>query len=295
MLYGDQVMILLTGAAGKTGQAIFKVLIRKGESVRVFVRNSEQSALLTTLGAVNPVVGDLRSQNDLIKAAEGCESIYFISPNITPDEVVIGGYLLNSARRANTKRFIYHSVLHPQIESMPHHWQKMRFEEKIFESGLDFTILQPCAYMQNILSNWPSIAEKGVYAVPYSTSARLSIVDLEDVAEAAALVLTGTGHSKAIYELAGPESLSQDEVAAIISKVLGNKVTAKTIQRQQWAENARGSSLREAQIETLLKMFEYYEKYGLEGNSKVLEMLINRPAKTFYQFLNRLISNGLIN
>ena len=226
-------------------------------------------------------------------AAEGCERVYYICPNVTPDEVEIGKSLLNAARQVGVQRFVYHSVLHPHIESMPHHWQKMRFEEQLFESGIAFTILQPCAYMQNVMANWKSIVEKGVYAIPYSTSARLSVVDLEDVAEAAAAVLIENKHSNAIYELAGPECLSQVEVAAIISQVLGREVLAKTIERQQWAENARKNDLGENQIRTLLKMFEYYEKFGLVGNPNVLEMLIKRPAGTFKNFVNRYISNGL--
>jgi NAD(P)H dehydrogenase (quinone) len=283
-------MILLTGAAGKTGQAILNALIRQGEEVRVFVRTKEQSAILSNLGAQDSLVGDFHDQAALIKAAEGCESIYFICPNITPDEVEIGKYLINAARLTNSQHFVYHSVLHPHIESLPHHWQKMRFEEQLFESGINFTILQPCAYMQNILANWQTIVEQGVYAIPYSTSARLSIVDLEDVAAAAATVLTEKKHSHAIYELAGPAPLSQDEMAAILSDILGIGVSARKIERQQWAENARKSNLKEIQIETLLKMFEYYENYGLEGNPNVLEMLIKRPAGTFSQFVNRYIS-----
>jgi NAD(P)H dehydrogenase (quinone) len=284
-------MILLTGAAGKTGQAILNALTRQGETVRVFVRTKEQSEILSSLGADNSVVGDLRDQNTLLKAAEGCERIYFICPNVTYDELDIGKSLLNAARQAGVQHFIYHSVLHPQIESMPHHWQKMRFEEQLFESGINFTILQPCAYMQNILSNWQSILEKGEYAIPYSVSARLSIVDLDDIADAATAVLTENKHSNAIYELAGPEPLSQEEVAAILSDVLKIKVDAKTIGRQSWAENARKNHLSDFQIETLLKMFEYYEKFGLIGNSNVLEMLIKRPAGTFRNFVNRNISN----
>ena len=71
--------------------------------------------------------------------------------------------------------------------------------------------------MQNILQNWQSINNEGIYAVPYATSARISIVDLEDVAEVASNVLTQLNHKNAIYELAGPQALSQDEVAAILT------------------------------------------------------------------------------
>ena len=67
-----------------------------------------------------------------------------------------GGYVaaIRAAQSAGVERFVYHSVLHPQVEIMAHHWQKMRVEEQLFESGLSFTILQPAAYMQNVLAGW---------------------------------------------------------------------------------------------------------------------------------------------
>ena len=94
---------------------------------------------------------------------------------------------------------------------MPHHWQKLRMEEALLESGLEFTILQPCAYMQNILTGWQKIT-KGEYIIPYQVQTRISMVDLQDVGEVASNVLTEQGHENAIYELSGPEPLSQADV-----------------------------------------------------------------------------------
>jgi NAD(P)H dehydrogenase (quinone) len=282
-------MILLTGAAGKTGQAIIHALKKHNEKIRALVRTPEQAACLSSIGGVESIIGDLRDKTALQKASNGCKTIYYICPNITPDEVQIGMDLLDVVRKVKLERIIYHSVLHPQIESMPHHWQKMRFEECLFESGINFTILQPCAYMQNLLSNWNEIVEKGIYSIPYATSSRLSIVDLEDIAEAASTVIRGKTHANAIYELAGPQALSQDEIASILSEILDIKVTAKSIERSVWAENARKTRLSETQIDTLIRMFEYYEKSGLVGNSNILEHLLGRPATTFRDFVKRLI------
>ena len=77
---------------------------------------------------------------------------------------------------------------------MTHHWNKLRVEETLFESGLSYTILQPASYMQNVLGGWQAIVEHGVYAAPYSVETRMSMVDLEDIAEATAVVLTEPGH-----------------------------------------------------------------------------------------------------
>jgi NAD(P)H dehydrogenase (quinone) len=280
-------MILLTGAAGKTGQAVLASLLKRDVNVRVLVRNEEQNARLKHNGEFTSIIGDLRDKSAIQNAVRGCDSIYYICPNVSPDEVNIGEDLIAAAQEFKTQRFVYHSVLHPQIELMPHHWQKSRMEEIIFRSGIDFTILQPCAYMQNILSNLKSIMEQGLYQVPYSTYSRISIVDLDDIAEAAATVLTQEGHSNAIYELAGPQPLSQEEVASIIGTVLGKKVIAKSLSRNIWTVNARKNGLEEYQISILLKMFEYYDLYGLVGNSFVLSKILGRSPTTFEQVIGR--------
>jgi uncharacterized protein YbjT (DUF2867 family) len=206
---------------------------------------------------------------------------------MSPDELGIGRLVIGAARSAGVAHFVYHSVLHPQTEAMPHHWQKLRVEEHLFESGLPFTILQPAAYMQNVLAGWDSIVEEGIYRVPYPAQTRLGIVDVEDVACAAALVLTQAGHEGAIYELAGPEALTQVQVAAILGQVLGRAVRAEELALEAWERRARASGLGDYQVETLVKMFRYYERYGLEGNPNVLRWLLGRPPTPFAAFVER--------
>ena len=172
---------------------------------------------------------------------------------------------------------------------MPHHWQKMRVEEHLFASGLASTILQPSAYMQNVLAWWDQIAEQGVYPVPYSVDTQLGIVDLDDVAAAAAVVLTQPGHAGAVYELAGPRALTQTEVAAILSQHLGHSVRAITVPLERWRRNARAAGLGDYQVETLVKMFRYYDACSFWGNTNVLTWLLGRPPTAFSSFVERTV------
>jgi uncharacterized protein YbjT (DUF2867 family) len=280
-------MILITGAAGKTGRAVLRALVAKGETIRALVHRSEQVRPLEALGAREVLAGDMRDQAIMERAAYGVRAVYHICPNVSPDEVAIGQAAIAAARSAGVEHFVYHSVLHPQTEAMPHHWQKLRVEEKLFESGLPHTILQPSAYMQNVLAHWEQVLEQGVYPVPYAIETRLGMVDLEDVAAAAAVVLTQAGHAGATYELAGAEALTQVEVAAILSQQLGRPVHAEVVSRQAWERGARASGLGDYQVQTLLKMFDYYERYGFWGNPHVLRWLLGRPPATFAAFVAR--------
>ncbi len=280
-------MILVTGAAGKTGQSIIRALTSRKTSVRALVHKESQVQLMKALGVHKVTIGDMRSQEVLKKIFLGIKGVYHICPNVNPDELSIGQSVINAAKAAGVERFVYHSVLHPQIESMPHHWQKLRVEEMIFESGIPFTILQPAAYMQNILVHWNLIIKEGIYPIPYGRDTRMSMVDLEDVAKIAALALTETGHEGAIYELCGPEVFSQTEIVNIIGQNLGSPVRVKGIPITEWEFNSRKRGMGDYQIKTLRNMFQYYEQYGFWGNSRVLESLLGHPASRFTDFVER--------
>jgi uncharacterized protein YbjT (DUF2867 family) len=286
-------MILVTGAAGKTGRAVIRALSASGQAVRALVHRPDQAQSTASLGAHQVAVGDMRVQAIMNHAARDVRSIYHICPNLSPDEVAIGRVVMDAARAAGVEHFVYHSVLHPQTEAMPHHWQKLRVEELLFESGLACTILQPAAYMQNVLAYWQSIVERGIYRLPYAVQTRLGMVDLEDVAAAAAIVLAEPGHAGATYELAGAEVLSQVEVARILAQQLAKPVRAQTVPLEEWEGGARASGLGEYQVKALVQMFHYYERHGFWGNPRVLGWLLGRPPTTFADFVERILQAQL--
>ncbi len=280
-------MILVTGAAGKTGQAVIKALAARGAQVRALVRNLEHAASLTALGATDIVVGHFADGIALGFAAAGVRAIYHICPNVSRDEVAYARAVAAAAKARGVKCFVYHSVLHPQIEAMPHHWAKMRTEAMLLASGFDLTILQPTTYMKNILGAWRGIIADGVFRVPYPVETRLSLVDLEDVAEAAALVLTQGGHAGATYELVGTAPLSQSEIAAVIGATLKREVRAEAESVAAWEARGRAAGMGEHERVTLAAMFRYYAEHGLAGNSNTLSWLLGRAPSVLGAFVSR--------
>ena len=279
-------MLLITGAGGKTGRTLIRTL-SKGESVRAFVHREEHVSILKSLGAKQVIVGNMRDKAAIRSAMQGIRGVYHICPNMNPNETGIGKLVIDMARESGVEHFVYHSVLHPQAEKMNHHWQKMRVEEMIFESGLPFTILQPAPYMQNLLAGWKSIVEDGELRVPYSVNSKFSFIDLEDVAEAAKTVLTRTNHKNAIYELVGILPMSHVEVAEIFSHVLKRDVRSEKEEIRDWRLRAMGIS--EYAIENLVRMFEYYDQWGLRGNPNVLRWILKREPTPLDSFIGRTV------
>lgn len=284
-------MILVTGAAGKTGQAVTRALAQRGQRVRALIRQEAMRDRALEAGAAEIIIGDMRDADDMARAMEGASAIYHLAPNVSPYEEEMGRLATKTANQQDVGLFVYHSVLHPQTEAMPHHWRKLRVEEILLEAGLNYVILQPAAYMQNIFGQWQSIADDGIYSVPYALRATISMVDLEDVAAAAAEALTNPSLVDGTYELAGPDALDQNEVANQLSLALGRPVAAKTIPREKWEEQAQASDLAEEAINTLVAMFHYYDQFGMRGSPHVLASLLGRPPTNFATFLQRTLQN----
>ncbi len=284
-------MILVTGAAGKTGRAVLRALVGRGEPVRVLVRRPDQASSLEGLGVKETLVGDMLKRADMRQAADGVRAIYHMAPNVSPDEVLMGQAVIAAAQSAGVERLVLHSVLHPHIEAMPHHWLKARVEELLFACGVPFTILQPAVYMQNVAAAWDQILTQGRYPVPYSSETRLSLVDLEDVGEAAARVLTEPGHMAATIELVGTPGTSPRDIVDVLSIELQRQVTVEVVSLESWKRTARASGLGEYQISALASMFAYYDEHGLIGNPQALTGLLGREATSFPTFVRRVMQD----
>jgi uncharacterized protein YbjT (DUF2867 family) len=283
-------MILVTGAGGKTGVAVLKALVARGATVRALVRSTPHRAALKVIGVHDVVLGEMDDPHAWSQAVRGTDAVYHICPNVSPNELSFANALVAAAVKQGLRRFVYHSVLHPQIEAMPHHWAKLRVEEMLLRSGLDVTILQPTAYMQNSLAEWDRMVGDGIYRVPYPIETKLSLVDLNDVAEAAALVLTEAGHSGATYELVGTLPMSVIEIAETFGRALQKDIRAEAEPIEAWNDRGRNAAMETYQRETLTKMFQAYAHDGFCGNPNVLGWLLKRPPTSLASFAARMAS-----
>jgi hypothetical protein len=84
--------------------------------------------------------------------------------------------------------------------------------------------------------------------------------------------------------------LTQTEVAAILRERLGRAVRVQVVSLDEWERGARAAGLGEYQVETLIKMFQYYDRHGLWGSSRVLGWLLGRPPTTFAAFVERTLA-----
>lgn len=282
-------MILVTGATGKTGRAVVAAAAARRLEVRAALHHARDEAALRLVGARETVVVDLEDATSLQMACAGIERIYHICPNVHPNEVEIGAGLIRAARHAGVQHIVYHSVLHPHLEAMPHHWRKLRVEEALLQSGIPCTMLQPTAYMQNLRANLHMKDDPVRFVVPYSLDACIALVDLDDIAEVAALLLAEEEASGGAYPLAGEEALSQHEVAQAMENVLGREVVPTQVSPETWRE--QNLHLDSARAEALLRMFACYDAHGLPGSTRTLRLLLGRAPVSLEAFLRRTLGD----
>ncbi len=287
----ELILILVTGA-GKTGKTITQALTAHGVDVRAIVQKDDQIADMKQAGAQEVFVSDLMDESTLNKAFFGSSAIYHVCPRMHPQEEEIGQLMIQLAEKNHLKHFVYQSVLHPQIEELPHHWKKMKVEAQLFRMNMPFTILQPAAYMQNVLDELDKTLKTGEYRIPYPRSSKISMIDLNDLAEVVVKVFSETGHENAIYELSSSETLSALDVASVAAAVTGKLILAGAYDRKKWEKDSRSAGLSDYAVDASLKLFQYYEENHFIGNPNQLTWLLGREPTTFEQFFRQVYKNN---
>ena len=265
--------VLVVGAGGKTGHAVAAALVARGVPVRAAVRMGREGAAPPGTRAVGI---DLTTGAGLHAALDGAGAAYHLAPNVHPDEVGIAARVADAVTAAGLPRLVFHSVLHPGDERMPHHLRKAEAEALLRDVlGERLTVLRPAAYHQNLVGQ----ARAGVLRVPYALDAPFTNVDLADVAEVAADALTGR-HAGAVLDLAGPEVRSTRTLATEAARVLGRPVRAERQDLREWLDGP-GAALSAQARHDLAAMFTAYDDGGLVGDVAVLPALLGRPATTW--------------
>ncbi len=275
-------MIVVTAAGGRTGAAVVRSLWARGAPVRAVVGRDRPRPELTDLGA-DVVAADLTDVAAVESLLAGADALYLIWPNFDPDETAGAGALLAAAGRAGVGRVVYHSVLRPQARAMPHHAAKDRVEEVLDASGLRWRVLQPCAYADNLDGQLAEVAATGLFRSPWGLEQAQSLVDLRDVADAAAVLLTEEGLDGGTFEAVGPQPLTAPQIAERLAARLGREVRAVDVVPDGPVPPPEDYAGRCRRL-----MFDHYRAHGFTGSPRVLEALLGRPARTFAEHLDAL-------
>jgi uncharacterized protein YbjT (DUF2867 family) len=205
---------------GTVGKEVVKALLRRGESVRVLTRNKE--AKLPDGAEV--ALGDLSDPVSVAEAIKGVDELFLLTGHVA-DELMQTLPAYGLSKKKGLKHVTYLSAFKTdQFPEVPHLAAKYAVEEAIRAGGMPYTILRPGYFVQNERWLKPVLTGPGVYPIPAGNQG-LAVVDIRDIAEAAAISLTEEGHEGKTYDLVSSEMLSGPDAAATWSKLLGKQIT----------------------------------------------------------------------
>jgi uncharacterized protein YbjT (DUF2867 family) len=171
------------------------------------------------------------------------------------------------------------------FKDVPHFASKLAIETALREFDVPFTVLRPNYFMQNDASLRDPLTKAGIYPMPLG-DVGVSVVDVRDIAEAAAIVLTSGEHSGKTYNLNGPEVVSGAKAASIWGEVLGKKIqyTGHNMDVFEEQMRKRGPSWSAFDIRM---MFEGYLERGFvaeDGDLETLTKLLGHAPRRYEDF-----------
>ncbi|KAH9935772.1 NAD-P-binding protein [Fomitopsis serialis] len=276
--------VLITGASGRTSGYVLKALLRSPSppDLRLFVRSEAAVQKLTSqhprLSPADFALGDFLEAGTLPPALDGIDVVFHNAPVFHPNEGAMGIALIDAAKAAGVKHFVYCSVLFPILTKMQHHKVKRDIEEYLIESGLNYTILEPSSFMQNI--DLQATLRSSTITAGYSQTTLQGFLDLGDLADIAAkVILDPAPHNRARYELVG-ENCSMEDIARKLSAHLGKEIAV-----QKATEHPKLPS--GYMVETMDRMLFYYDRRGIPGNNNVTRWLLGREPTTWKALIQR--------
>ena len=276
--------ILAVGAAGRYAGLVSTELAARGAVVRGLIRDPAQEDRARANGAHEVAVGDLRDRASLAAAMRGVDGVYYIAPVYPGDESQrVGRQFVVAARDAGVRRIVFSSVFHPVLSVLDNHIQKVPVEEAVIESGMEFTILNPAHFYQNMTAVWPRVVETGVFAEPFSNDSRLARVDYRDVAEVVAIAFTDDRLVNGTFQLCADGGLTRHELVAVMSEVLGRSIEAEAVDIDTWLRNANLPQ-DDYQRTARARMYGFYDTHGLVGNPLILNAILGHEPRSLRAF-----------
>jgi uncharacterized protein YbjT (DUF2867 family) len=261
-------LILVTGATGKTGGSLVAQLQQSGLPYRAASRREA-------------IPFDWEQTDTWDTALEDVASIYLVAPGAVKDPHVLMQDFIALAMRKGVRRFVFLSMaglpaggpVHGQV----HQWLK--------DNSDDWAVLCPSAFMQNF-SAGPSLPtirdEDQIYS--NTGDGRVPFIHVDDIAACALAALVAPAPLNIDLVLTGDEPLSYDQVAELISRACGRRITHTHVSMDEMTARLLARGIPEATARLLAFGYQVVAAGAAERTTDAVQTLTGRPPVTFQTF-----------
>lgn len=263
----------ITGASGQLGTLVVEQLKKRTDAANLvaLVRSPEK------VEGIEARAFDYEKPDELPVALNGIESLLLISGNEVGKRARQHENVIKAAKEADVKWIVYTSILKADTSTVSLAKEHLATENLLKESGIPFTILRNGWYNENYTGSVTGAVEAGAF-IGSAGDGKISSASRIDYAEAAAVVLTGTDHQGKVYELAGDQAYTLNELAEEISRQTGKNIPYQNLPEQEYSKALKGMGIPDAFAQGIASWDVSASRGDLYDNSKTLSTLIGRST-----------------
>ena len=283
-------MICITGATGTLSREVIRQLEPKAPFRAAYF--SATAAETGRARGIDAALIDYNQPRTLRAAFQGCDTVFLLGPNAL-NQIELELNAVDAAKAAGVRHIVKQSVLGAAEESYSLANIHRPVEKAIEGSGLAWTFLRPNSFMQNTATFMAqTIKAEGAF---YSASgqARISHVDVRDIAAVAVAALTAPGHEGKIYTLCGPEALTYDDIADELSKALGRDIHHISLPAADLKAGMLAEGMPEAIADRMLDLERYFREDRASSVTDDVLRVTGRAPRRFAEYARETAETGV--
>ncbi|MCJ1326288.1 hypothetical protein MMC10_002952 [Thelotrema lepadinum] len=292
-------LILVTCASGKQAAKLIPLLYTNYSHLRLAVNSpSSKERLQAAYPNAEVVQADSGSYQDVRSLFRGVTTVYYVGPSSHHHETQCGYHAIDAALAerkesgGNFKHFVFSSVLNTQLRKLMNHDCKRYVEERLYESGLDYTVLKPCNFIDMFPIEMMAKQEEPVYPAPWDIRVANSLIMLEDLAEVSMKVINEREHHFfAEYPLCSTLPVPYKAMVDSAEKVLKKKVTVKDapfeVRTEKMTKLILGDDPHPQSVDAAERLILWHERHELNGSPNVMRALLGREPMTIDQWMEK--------
>ena len=275
--------VVVTGATGTVGRRLVGLLRDQGVAVRAVSRHSMPATAATR--GVEFIRADLRDARAVAAAIAGVERLFLATP-LEEDMAAVAERVAEQACRAGVRQLVRLSAFgagdEPSTRLAEIH---SRTDACLQSMGVACVLLRPNAFMQNTLTYFAdSIRRHHDFRAPQG-SGRVSVIDADDIAAVAARVLSQSPPPGGCFELTGGEALSNADLAAVLTRVLGRDIRYVETELEETRATLVAAGMSPWLVDIVMDLYAFSARGGAERVSGEVERLLGRAPKSFAAFV----------